>query len=123
MIDNGAATHFGSGHAVTGGSRYWSSTTQGNKAWSVVIATGESFKNRKTDFLHFTGVRDSDGGDPPDPPGGSCNDNGVCDPGEDCDSCDDCAGKSNGPPSGRYCCGNGILEGPEGDGSICDGNP
>ena len=28
----------------------------------------------------------------------------------------------DGPPSGRYCCGNGVLEGPEGDGR-CDGNP
>ncbi|TDJ55177.1 MAG: DUF1566 domain-containing protein [Planctomycetota bacterium] len=123
VINNGAANHFGSGHAVTGGARYWSSTTQGNRAWSVVIATGESFKNRKTDFLHFTGVRDSDGGDPPDPPGGFCNNDGICDPGEDCETCgNDCDSKTNGPPSGRYCCGNGVVEGPEGDGR-CDGNP
>ncbi len=31
-------------------------------------------------------------------------------------------GMGNGPPSGRYCCGNGVVEGPEGDGR-CDGNP
>jgi hypothetical protein len=73
-----------------------------------------------SDFIYFVGVRDADG--PPDPPGGSCNDNGVCETGEDCDSCDDCAGKSNGPPSGRYCCGNGVDEPAEGDGTICDGN-
>ena len=34
----------------------------------------------------------------------------------------DCDGQSNGPPSGRFCCGNGILEDAEGDGTICDGN-
>jgi hypothetical protein len=49
--------------------------------------------------------------------------NGTCEPGEDCNSCSaDCDGKQNGPPSGRFCCGNGIPEGPEGNGSICDGN-
>ena len=47
----------------------------------------------------------------------------ICAPGEDCNSCgDDCAGVTKGKPSGRYCCGNGILEGPEVDG-LCDGNP
>jgi polyhydroxybutyrate depolymerase len=49
--------------------------------------------------------------------------NGVCDPGEDCNSCStDCAGVQTGKPSGRYCCGNGTAEPAEGDGSICDGN-
>ena len=49
--------------------------------------------------------------------------NGVCDPGEDCSSCQqDCDGQTGGRPSGRYCCGNGEFEGPEGDGR-CDGNP
>jgi subtilisin family serine protease len=52
-----------------------------------------------------------------------CDDDGVCEPGEDCHNCSsDCDSKLNGRPSGRYCCGNGILEGPEGDGR-CDGNP
>ena len=53
----------------------------------------------------------------------TCNDNGTCDPGEDCETCADCAGQSTGKPSGRFCCGNGELEGAEGDGAICDGNP
>jgi hypothetical protein len=52
----------------------------------------------------------------------SCG-NGTCDPGEDCNSCGtDCASKTNGPASGRYCCGNGVKESAEGDGTICDGN-
>ena len=53
--------------------------------------------------------------------GGSCG-NGVCDPGEDCTTCSDCDGRTGGKPSNRFCCGNGIAEGPEGGGAICDGN-
>jgi len=50
-----------------------------------------------------------------------CGDD-VCESGEDCNSCgSDCEGLRKGKPSGRYCCGNGIPEGPEGDGR-CDGN-
>jgi len=42
--------------------------------------------------------------------------------GEDCENCDDCPGVQNGPPSGRYCCGNGVIEGPEGgDSDPCGG--
>ena len=53
----------------------------------------------------------------------TCNNDGTCDPGEDCQNCgNDCAGRQNGRPSNRYCCGNGIEESAEGDGSICDGN-
>ena len=49
--------------------------------------------------------------------------NGLCDPGEDCETCpSDCDGVTRGKPTNRYCCGNGIAEGPEGDGTICDGN-
>ena len=49
--------------------------------------------------------------------------NSVCESGEDCNSCgQDCAGVTGGPPSGRYCCGNGVVESAEGDGTICDGN-
>jgi hypothetical protein len=52
----------------------------------------------------------------------SCDNDGVCEEGEDCNNCsNDCDSKSTGRPSGRYCCGNGILEGPEGDGR-CDGH-
>jgi hypothetical protein len=50
--------------------------------------------------------------------GGDCG-NGTCDVGESCDgrngtvSCpDDCQGKTNGPPSGRFCWVNGVCEGP-----------
>ena len=57
----------------------------------------------------------------PDP---VCGD-GTCASGESCVSClQDCPGKATGKPSSLYCCGNGTLEGPEGDGTIiCDGNP
>ncbi|MFZ9023684.1 MAG: carbohydrate-binding protein [Anaerohalosphaeraceae bacterium] len=55
--------------------------------------------------------------------GGACNSDGICDPGEDCQTCaSDCDGETGGRPANRYCCGNGIAEGPEGDGTICDGN-
>jgi len=54
---------------------------------------------------------------------GACDNDGVCESGEDCNSCaGDCDGVTGGKPASRYCCGNGIVEGPEGDGSICDGN-
>ena len=53
---------------------------------------------------------------------GDCG-NGVCDPGEDCLTCpSDCPGETKGKPANRYCCGDGVLDPPEGDGSICDGN-
>jgi hypothetical protein len=53
----------------------------------------------------------------------ACNSDLVCDPDEDCLSCaDDCRGKQSGNPSNQYCCGNGVQEPPEGDGTICDGN-
>ena len=52
-----------------------------------------------------------------------CDDDGVCESGEDCDNCaNDCASETKGPPSGRYCCGDGIQASAEGDGSICNGN-
>jgi hypothetical protein len=53
----------------------------------------------------------------------TCDNDGICEAGEDCNSCpNDCAGVTSGNPNNRYCCGNGVQEGPEGDGSICDGN-
>jgi lysophospholipase L1-like esterase len=52
----------------------------------------------------------------------ACDGDGLCEPGEDCDSCaNDCDSFRRGKPTGRYCCGNGILEGPEEDGR-CHGN-
>ena len=68
---------------------------------------------------------DSDcSGDPSCATGGGCDSDGVCEPGEDCSNCgNDCEGKVTGPPSGRFCCGDGVLDPAEGDGTICDGNP
>ena len=52
----------------------------------------------------------------------SCG-NGKCDPAEDCNTCStDCPSVTSGKPASQYCCGNGIAEPAEGDGSICDGN-
>jgi hypothetical protein len=48
--------------------------------------------------------------------------NDICGIGEDCNSWShDCAGKSNGKPSGRYCCGDGTIQSAESV-SICDDN-
>jgi len=38
-------------------------------------------------------------------PPATCNDDGVCNDGEDCLGCGDCPGRTNGKPSNRYCCG------------------
>ncbi|MCH9648912.1 MAG: M4 family metallopeptidase [Deltaproteobacteria bacterium] len=55
------------------------------------------------------------------PPTGCDNDN-VCEPGENCNNCsNDCAGKLNGNPSGRYCCGDGTIQSAE-TAALCDGN-
>ncbi|WP_428267771.1 multicopper oxidase family protein [Haliangium sp.] len=55
---------------------------------------------------------------------GGCDNDGVCEAGEDCTSCSgDCDGVTSGPPSSRFCCGDGVLDTAEGDGSVCDGNP
>jgi len=55
--------------------------------------------------------------------GGSCDNDGVCEPGEDCETCsNDCEGVQSGKPANRFCCGNGVMESAEGGGAICDGN-
>jgi hypothetical protein len=59
---------------------------------------------------------------PPPPPPSECG-NDVCDDGEDCSSCSqDCESQTNGRKKNRFCCGDGIAQTNEGDGSICDGN-
>jgi hypothetical protein len=112
---NGAATHF----SVTCAGHRWSSTRQGQRAWIVNPCDADSrlvwAGGPAESYIRFIGVRE---GATPDP----CNNNGVCEPGEDCENCPDCAGQTNGNPANRYCCGNGVAEGPEGDGTICDGN-
>lgn len=69
--------------------------------------------------FNYLGHKKGNGGG--DNGGPNCGNN-ICDPDEDCRSCSrDCAGKTNGNPSGRYCCGNGIQEALE-DQLLCDGN-
>ena len=66
---------------------------------------------------------DTDAADAACQPPASCDNDGVCEVGEDCNNCsNDCAGVTGGKPANRYCCGNGIQESAEGDGTICDGN-
>jgi len=58
-----------------------------------------------------------------------CNENGVCDDGENCETCADCTGQTTGKPkrgkgkptNTRFCCGNGVVE-PAETSLICDGN-
>lgn len=87
-------------------------TWRGNHAWPVKNPGNFYVNDVIWEFFSLFG---GGGG------GGDCG-NGVCDPGEDCNTCSDCAGVTNGKPASRFCCGNGVQEGPEGDGSICDGN-
>ncbi len=117
---NDAISHFDASFGLF----YWTSTKRGQRfRWVVSFTTGESRLFEidgplVTDLARVVGVRESGGGGG----GGPCNNDGICDPGEDCETCDDCEGKQNGPPPGRFCCGNGIVEAAEGDGTICDGN-
>jgi beta-lactamase superfamily II metal-dependent hydrolase len=94
--------------------------------WSIGASTGDSIErvdpNVDSDSSADWAVTSP--ADPyglPGPVGPTCGD-GVCDPGEDCGSCSDCAGRTGGKPANRYCCGDGTAQGPEGDGSVCDGN-
>ena len=49
--------------------------------------------------------------------------NSRCNPCEDCISCpEDCQGEQHGKLSARFCCGDGIQQNAEGDGTICEGN-
>lgn len=80
-------------------------------------ASGSSIEVVVTNSVGNTGTCQVAGG------GGGCDEDGVCEPGESCQSCaSDCEGVTSGKPSGRFCCGNGAMEAPEGGGAVCDGN-
>lgn len=71
----------------------------------------------------FTDCGDPDCSSDPACSSGSCDNDGICEEVEDCKSCPgDCDGKLTGKPSGRYCCGDGIVDPPEEDGR-CGTNP
>lgn len=53
----------------------------------------------------FCGPTESFESCPADCDAPQCNNDGVCNAGEDCLSCGDCAGKIDGKPKNRYCCG------------------
>jgi hypothetical protein len=81
------------------------------------VASGTTIDVVVTNSVGNTGTCQAGGG------GGTCDNDGVCEPGEDCETCsNDCDGVTKGKPANRFCCGNGEMEPPEGDGAICDGN-
>ena len=52
----------------------------------------------------------------------ACDNDTICEAGEDCNNCrNDCPAVTSGKPSAKYCCGDGIMQSAEGDGTICDG--
>ena len=58
-----------------------------------------------------------------EPPPPACDNDGVCELGEDCRNCpSDCAGLLKKKPTSRFCCGDGVPQSAEGDGTICNGN-
>ncbi|HWO21409.1 MAG TPA: multicopper oxidase family protein [Kofleriaceae bacterium] len=53
----------------------------------------------------------------------ACDGDGTCEAGESCTNCPaDCASVTTGPTSQRYCCGDGVMQAAEGNGTVCDGN-
>jgi hypothetical protein len=80
-------------------------------------ASGSSIEVVVTNSVGNTGSCQVAGG------GGGCDGDGVCEAGESCLTCpDDCDGVTTGKPANRFCCGNGLMEPPEGGGALCDGH-
>lgn len=50
-------------------------------------------------------------------PPSSCNNDGVCNDGEDCLGCSDCPGQTGGKPKDRFCCGDTTC-----DTNVCGAN-
>jgi beta-lactamase superfamily II metal-dependent hydrolase len=89
--------------------------------WSITAGTGDSIE-RADPTVDTDTVEDWSVTSPASPRGGTVTDcgNGVCDAGEDCETCSaDCPGVTKGKPSGRYCCGNGTCEPVGEDAEIC----
>jgi len=64
---------------------------------------------------------DADCGGSPACAATSCG-NALCEFGENCNSCGSDCKKAPGSPANRYCCGDGVAQPAEGNGSICNGN-
>lgn len=94
---------------------------------NALMAPSISSCNNKPLSTDDTAGRDAlydclfEAGPPPPPP--ACDNDGLCESGENCQNCpNDCDGESRGRPSLRFCCGDGVAQEAEGDGTICDGN-
>ena len=80
--------------------------------WSISASTGDSLE-RSDPTADSDGASDWSVTSPAAPRGGVVDDcgNGVCDPGEDCNSCSaDCDGVQSGKPANRWCCGDGTCD-------------
>lgn len=75
--------------------------------WAISASTGDSLE-RSDPTTDTDSSADWTTTSPATPRGGQASDcgNGVCDPGEDCTSCDDCDGVQSGKPANRWCCGD-----------------
>jgi beta-lactamase superfamily II metal-dependent hydrolase len=89
--------------------------------WTLTAPIGDALERVDHD-LDTDSAADWRVSSPAQPWGGeiSACGNGVCDPGEDCTSCEsDCPGRTGGKPSSRYCCGNGSCEPAGEDAASC----
>jgi hypothetical protein len=103
---------------------YWESY---DPAWGLTAGSGDSLirtvpdidTDSAADWSTRSPALPDGGSDSTGGTGGSCGD-GVCDAGEDCESCSaDCAGQTSGRRADRYCCGNGTCESVGEDSGTC----
>ena len=57
-------------------------------------------------------------------PAPACNNDGSCDPGEDCNNCpNDCGSKTNGNPNSQYCCDGNVTPDCGNANCVCSATP